>query len=205
MSPRGTAQESDRKKAAIAERAAGMASVVGLEGLTLGGLAGDLGMSKAGMLGHFGSKENLQLAALDTAMGIFRRQVWEPASAAEPGLPRLRAIASAWIDYLDGDCFPGGCFLTAVSSEFDDRPGAVRDAIVAYAARWNRVLDEQVLIAVKAGELPAETDRAEVVLALNSCALGLNQALHLHGDGDAVPRARRLMARALDDLGPPSI
>lgn len=187
----------DRKKAVIAERAAGMASVVGLEGLTLGGLAGDLGISKAGMLGHFGSKENLQLAALRSAMVVFRREIWEPASAVEPGLPRLKAIAGDWIDYLAGDCFPGGCFLTAVSIEFDDRPGAVRDAVAAAWAGWNRLLDEQVLIAVKAGELPQSTDRAEVVLALNSCAVGLNQALRLHGDRADIARARRLMARAL--------
>lgn len=202
MSPRSTAAEAGRRREEIAVHAAESASVIGLEGLTLGRVADQVGISKAGLVGQFGSKEELQLAALDAAIAVFRREVWEPAAGAEPGLPRLRAILGAWVDYLAGDVFPGGCFITAAGAEFDDRPGRVRDAVAKAGAQWNAVLGEQVLIAVKSGEMPASTDHDEIVQALTSFAVGLNQAVRLHGDHDAPERARRLMAKA---IGAPSI
>src|SRR3954447_7754041 len=100
--PRRSAAEARQTRASIIDRAVDVASVDGLEGLTIGRLAGDLGMSKAGVMGHFGSKEALQLAAVENASEACRRAVWEPAAGARPGLQRLVAIAEAWIGHVSG-------------------------------------------------------------------------------------------------------
>src|SRR5829696_9180499 len=141
--PRRSAADTARTRAAIVDRAVDLASVEGLEGLTIGRLAGDLEMSKAGVLGHFGTKEELQLAALEAAIGIYAREVWAPASGAKPGRARLLAIADAWLDYLSRDVFPGGCFVTAASCEFDDRPGRVRDTLSDAYGRWLDLLADE--------------------------------------------------------------
>ena len=154
-------------------------------------------MSKAGVVGGFGSKEGLQLATLEGAIAVWRREVWDRAADAEPGLPRLRAICEAWVAYLDGDVFPGGCFLTAASFEFDGRTGPVRDAIEAAMDLWLRVLAGEVRTAVAAGDLPAETDPEQVAFELNALAVGANQARQLHGAKDVTPRTLAAMAPVL--------
>jgi AcrR family transcriptional regulator len=195
--PRRSAAEALETRTAILDRCVDLASIEGLDGLTLGRLAGDLGMSKAGVLGHFGSKEELQLAALKTAVGIFTREVWEPASATAPGRARLLAIADRWLSYLARDVFPGGCFVTAASCEFDDRPGRVRDALAARHAQWLGVLAQEARVAVRNGELPRGTDADDVAFALNAIAMGVNQARHLLGDPDAAARGWRAMRTLL--------
>jgi AcrR family transcriptional regulator len=190
---RRSAADAARTRAAILDRSIALASVEGLEGLTLGRLAGDLEMSKAGVLGHFGTKEELQLAALAAAREVYRREVWEPARDAPAGRPRLLAIADAWLSYLDRDVFPGGCFVTAASCEFDDRPGRVRDALVATHAQWLGVLAHDAGTAVAAGELPRGTDPQDIAFGLNAIAMGVNQARHLLGDEHATQRGWRAM------------
>ena len=153
-------------------------------------------MSKAGVIGPFGSKESLQLAALERAIEIFRREIWEPAATAEPGLARLEAIADAWLSYLERDVLPGGCFLTQAASEFDGRPGPVRDAIDRAYAQWDAVLVRDVVAAVRAGSLP-DVDPEQVAFELGAIAQGVNQARQLRGDPQAVQRGRRAMRRVL--------
>jgi AcrR family transcriptional regulator len=198
--PRRSVADTARTRTAILERSVAMASVEGLEGLTIGRLAADLEMSKAGVLGHFGTKEELQLAALDAAAEVYRREIWDRAVDAAPGRPRLLAIGDAWLDYLSRDVFPGGCFVTAASCEFDDRPGRVRDALSAMHRRWMDVLAHEARTAVAAGELPRGTDPEDVAFGLNAIAMGVNQARHLAGDAAAPERGWRAM-RAL--LGAP--
>ena len=130
--------------------------------MTIGRLAGRLEMSKAGVIGPFGSKEQIQLAAFEAAKEVFRDEVWEPAAGAEPGLPRLEAICEAWLAHLCGDAFPGGCFLTQAAAEFDGRPGAVRDAVESTSRLWEGVLARDAAIAVEHGDLPAGTDPDQV-------------------------------------------
>jgi AcrR family transcriptional regulator len=195
--PRNSAAEAARTRAAIVERAVEVASVEGLEGVTIGRLAHDLDMSKAGVVGGFGSKEALQLAALERATEIFRREVVDPGLAKHEGLPRLRAYGEAWVDYLRRDIFPGGCFLTSASSEFDGRAGPVRDAVVDALDLWRRALEREATIAIEAGDLPSDTDAADVAFAMLGVALALNQSRQLHRDERATKRARRLMARTL--------
>jgi AcrR family transcriptional regulator len=184
------------------ERATAVASIAGLEGLTIGRLAADLQMSKSGVLGHFGSKQALQLAALNMAIVTFGREVWESTSGAPDGRPRLLAVCDAWISYLERGVFGGGCLLTSAALEFDGRPGPVRDAIAVALSRWYKVLENQVEAAIELGELPPESDPAAIVFQLASLAMGTNQALQLFGDRAAAQTARRAMQAVLHPRAP---
>jgi AcrR family transcriptional regulator len=175
---------------AILDRAVAMASTDGLEGLTIGRLATDMRMSKAGVIGHFGSKERLQLEALERAIADWRAAVWEPVAGEEPGLPRLGAIANRWSEFL-GDCpFPGGCFVSAVSFEFDDRPGPVRDRVRDALRLWLGVLARDARAA-------GFEDPEQVAFELNAIAMGTNSAARLQDDPLAGERCRRAMRRVL--------
>lgn len=199
MSPRNSFAEARRTRDRIVERSVALASVEGLEGLTIGRLAADLGLSKSGLLGHFGSKEALQLAALERASAIFTASVWEPAADARPGLTRLRAVCERWIGYLERErtAFPGGCLFTTVAVEFDGREGPVRDAIARLFSVWRRRLVVDLRIAVRAGELPRDTDPRQIAFELIGLYMGLNQALQLFGDPHAPARTRRALDRLL--------
>ncbi len=195
--PRRSVAEALDTRRAILGRAVDVASREGLEGMTIGGLADDLSMSKAGVIGHFGSKQALQLAALEEANAMFTERVWRPAEHFEPGLPRLLAICEAWTAYLAGDCFAGGCFLTQTAAEFDARPGPVRDAVAGSLKRWYKVLGREVRTAVEAGDLPADTDPDQIVFEIGALAAGTNQAIQLHGDRRGPERGLCAMRRAL--------
>jgi AcrR family transcriptional regulator len=197
MSPRKSAAEARETRAAIVEHAIDVASLEGLEGLTIGRLAGDMRMSKAGVVGGFGSKEGLQLATLEGAIAVWRREVWDRVEHVEPGLPRLRAVCEAWVAYLDGDVFPGGCFLTAASFEFDGRSGPVRESIESAMDLWLRVLARDARTAVEAGDLPPGTDPEQVAFELNALAVGANQSRQLQGASDVRERTLAAMNRVL--------
>jgi AcrR family transcriptional regulator len=196
MSPRRSAAQASETHRAILERSVAMASVEGMEGVTIGRLAGALGLSKSGVLRHFATKEELQLATLAAALEIFRAQVWEPVAELPPGRARLLALYDAWLSYLERDVFPGGCFVTAAACEFDDRPGRVRDALTAAQTRWISVLENEVRAARRAGDLPRSTDPAAVAFTLNALALGVNQTRRLLHDD----RASQHAWRAVRDL-----
>jgi AcrR family transcriptional regulator len=188
--PRRSQAQAARTHDAILDRAVAVASTDGLEGLTIGRLATDMRMSKAGVIGHFGSKEALQLEALERAIDAWRDAVWEPVANEEPGLPRLLAVARRWSEFL-GDCpFPGGCFLTAASFEFDDRAGPVRDRVREALALWLRVLAAD---ARRAGF----DDPDQVAFELNAIAMGTNHAVRLQEDPVAATRCRSAMERVL--------
>jgi AcrR family transcriptional regulator len=196
MSPRRSVAEARQTRAEILACGVRLASAEGLEGLTIGRLAAELGMSKSGVLGHFGSKEDLQLAVIDAAAEIFEREVAEPAARDTPhGIRRLRAMCEAWVSYLERRVFPGGCFFTAASSEFDDRPGRVRDAIVGLTSVWDRDLYRQIRTAVTDGDLPTDTDADQLVFEVSGVILSLNHALQLHRDLTAPAKARRALSR----------
>ncbi|MCF6521823.1 TetR/AcrR family transcriptional regulator [Streptomyces sp. JJ36] len=198
MSPRKSAAEARRTRERIIERSVDLASLEGLEGLTIGRLAADLGLSKAGLLGHFGTKEALQLAALEQAAVIFDREVWRPASGLPPGRERLRGVCAAWISYLERGVFPGGCLFVSATFEYDGRSGPVRDLLQRQFAAWRRRLAAEVRTAAADGALPAGTDAEQLVFELTGILMSLNHALQLHGDAGAVPRAHRAVARLLD-------
>ncbi|SEL71854.1 TetR/AcrR family transcriptional regulator [Streptacidiphilus jiangxiensis] len=197
MSPRKSVAETRLTRRRIVDRGLAIASMEGLEGLTIGRLATDLGMSKAGVLGHFGTKETLQLAVVDEAAQVFTREVPERVPGGPTGLARLRAMCEAWVAYLERHVLPGGCFFTAAATEFDDRGGPVRDAIAGMSAVWQRDLRIQARLAVHNGELPADTDVGQLVYDLVGVMLALNHFLQLQCDPAAPERARRSLSRLI--------
>ena len=186
-----SATKGERTRAAILDRAGDLASVEGLEGLTIGRLASDLQMSKSGLFRHFGSKQDLQLATVGAARDRFVAMVLEPASHAADGGPRLRAMAEHYLDYLYS--FPGGCFWGATASEFDDRPGPVRDAIAAALDAW---MAELVRQATAAGI--ADPDR--YAFELYAVVMAANARWRLTGDRRTFDLARASLARLEAEL-----
>jgi len=196
MPRRSDAAVSD-SRATTVQAAVDLASVEGLEGLTIGRLAGQLRMSKSGLIGRFGDKEAMQRAVLESAVERFTAAVWLPARGAEPGIARLEAIVDAWIVHLRSDVFPGGCFVTTASVEYDARPGPLHDDVEAAVRRWLGVLEAEARLAVAAGDLAPDRDPVEVAFELHSLASGGGVAARLLGDPAGLDRTRAAMRRAI--------
>ena len=196
MPRRSTADVADSRACSV-EAAVDIASVEGLEGITIGRLAGELAMSKSGLIGRFGDKQAMQRAVLAAAVARFTAAVWLPAQRSEPGLPRLEAIVDAWIGHLRDGVFPGGCFVTTASVEYDARPGALHDDVAASVRRWLGVLEAEARTALDAGDLPSGRDPADVAFELHSLASGGGVAGRLLGDATALERTRAAMRRAI--------
>lgn len=177
-------------RAAILERAVDLASVEGLEGLTIGRLASELEMSKSGLFAHFGSKQELQLATVEAAAIRFRRAVIEPALDAPDGAPRLRAMADAYLAHVDAGAYSGGCFWASTSAEYDDRPGPVRDAIATAVDAWLKELERQAGIAGL-----ANPDR--VAFELYAVVMGANSRFRLSDNRRVFEYAREATERLL--------
>lgn len=184
-------------RASTVQAAVDLASVEGLEGITIGRLAGELRMSKSGLIGRFGDKEAMQRAVLAAAVERFTQAVWVPASGTEPGLPRLEAIVEAWIAHLRSGVFPGGCFVTTASVEYDARPGALHDDVATAVRRWLGVLEADARVAAQAGDLPAGRDPADVAFELHSLASGGSVAARVLDDAAGLDRTRAAMRRAI--------
>ncbi|MEU6595367.1 TetR/AcrR family transcriptional regulator [Streptomyces sp. NPDC046881] len=194
---RKSAEEARRTRDRIVGVAVTQASSAGLSGLTIGSLAETLDMSKAGVVGPFGSRAGLQLAALDRAVELFTEAVVAPARAAEPGLPCLHAVIDSWCAYLADSPFPNGCFVTAASCELDGQPGELRARLYDAVTRWRGFLAEQITTARAAGDLSPDLDPEELVSILTGLAMAANQEIQLLGDEGAARRAHRLMRAAL--------
>lgn len=190
--PRRSAAAVADTRSDVLDAAVRRASVEGLEGLTIGRLADELAMSKSGLFGLFGSKEELQVATFERAVEDFVREVWLPVERREPGLPRLLALIDRWIAYHRRRVLPGGCFVTTATIEFDARPGPLRDAVARARGRMHRLLEDEVRAAVEAGDVPAETDPADAAFTLYALASAASQAIQLDEPG-AGARARRCM------------
>ena len=175
----------------VLRRAVQLASVDGLEGVTIGRLAEATGMSKGGLFAHFGSKEQLQLAIVEEARRIFADKVIAPSERIEAGLPRVMAMQSNWIDYVKGDSFRGGCFFAAASAEFDGRPGPVRTKLASLTGFWRHRLEEEVQRGIEIGHFRSETVAARLAFALHAYVQEANWAYQLLGDVDAFEQARR--------------
>ncbi len=193
--PRRSAAAVADTRSEVLDVAMRRASIDGLDGLTIGRLADEVAMSKSGLHGLFGSKQELQAATFERAVESFTDEVWLPVSDRGPGLPRLRALIDRWLAYHRRRALPGGCFVTTATIEFDARPGPLRDAVVAARRRMHRLLEADIRVAVDAGDLPADTDPGDVAFALYALASAASQAIQLDEPG-ASARARRCM-RAL--------
>lgn len=190
----------DRTRGAIVARAIDIASVEGLEGLTIGRLADELGMSKSGLFAHFGSKEELQLATVQGARERFLSEVFRPALQIERGYPRLIEICRSWLDYVDRDVFPGGCFFAAASFEFDSRSGPVRDAIAKMMGDWIGAIEKAVELAQQEGHLDPKIEPQQLSFEINALFFGANFAHNMWHDKNAIERARTAIEHRLESL-----
>lgn len=191
-----SAEQGEQTRREILRAAVDLASVVGLEGLTIGRLAEEVGMSKGGVYAHFENKAGLEVAAVDAAADRFRRAVVEPAASAAPGLERAWALVHGWIDSVEDELFPGGCFFYHTVAELDDRPGPARDRLAEVMATWLGLLEEQLEVARRAGRLP-DVDPEEVVFRVHGYVLRATWAARLYGDETAFERARDAVEEAL--------
>lgn len=186
-----------KTRGAILQKAVNIASLEGLEALTIGKLATSLKISKSGLFAHFGSKEDLQCAVVQEAGRIYVETVIRPAFEAH-GLARLRTLCENWLDYAEKKVFPGGCFFAAASLEFDDRPGKVRDLIVESLKRWLGTLEQAVRDAQNAGEIRKDVVPRNLIFEIQSLAMGANWASRLFHDDGAFRRIRRAILDRID-------
>jgi AcrR family transcriptional regulator len=193
-----------RTREAIVRQAVSLATVDGLEGLSIGNLATALDMSKSGLYAHFGSKQELQLATVDEAKRVFQSEVIDPALAAAPGLPQLLALCDAFFDHLMRRTFPGGCFFAGAVLEMGTRPGAVREAVAAFQDGFTALIREFVVAALERHELPADEDPDALTFELNGIILAANAGFVLHQNPAVLDVAKTVVRRRLGITPTPS-
>jgi AcrR family transcriptional regulator len=182
----------------ILEQAVRIASRDGLEGLTIGSLSSELGLSKSGLFAHFGSKEELQCQVLQAAASGFRDGVLRPAIAAPRGEPRIRALFERWLAWSNRADMPGGCLLIAASIELDDRPGPQRDYLVLAHRGRVAALAKAASLAIEAGHFRRDLDPEQFAFDFYSITLGFHDHQRLLRDPRAEERARNAFERLLD-------
>jgi AcrR family transcriptional regulator len=189
-----------RTKQGILERAVDIASVEGLEGLTIGRLAEELEMSKSGLFAHFGSKEELQLATVEAARQRFVNEMFLPALKTPRGYPRLLAICRSWLEYIKRGVFPGGCFFAAASFEFDGRPGPIRDAVGEAMDVWLDALEKAIRMAKEEGHLDRGVDVKQLAFEINAIFFGANFSYQMRDDKRALGRAWKAIETRLESV-----
>jgi AcrR family transcriptional regulator len=179
-----------RSRRTILDAAARLATVEGLEGLSIGRLAEHIGMSKSGLYAHFGSKEELQLATVETAGEIFRDDVIHPTESVEAPLARLEALCEGFLSHLERRVFPGGCFFVSAAAEFDTHPGPVKEQIAAFLREWLTTLEDLAARAQQDGDVDAAEEPAQLAFELDAYLLMANMAYLLHNDPRTLEQAR---------------
>lgn len=202
--PRRRRSDGQRRRSAILREAAQLATVEGIEGLSIGRLADAVGMSKAGLYAHFGSKQELQLATIETASAIFDQRVSKPASAAGTALERLQQLAENFLRHVEDGVFPGGCFFASVAAEMDTRSGPVRDVAIQLTEDWLRGLEAAVRDAQAEGAIDPSEDAAQLAFELDSYLLLANAQFVASQDSRPMERARRALAHRLSAARPRS-
>jgi AcrR family transcriptional regulator len=177
--------------------AASLATIDGLEGLSIGSLAEHIGMSKSGLYAHFGSKEQLQLETIETALDILNALVVDPAEAAGTPLDQLRTLYTSFLDHIQDRVFPGGCFFASAESELGMREGPVKERIAELQRAWAARVEEFVREAQAAGQLPADDDPAQIAFELDSYGMMGNVGFVLHDDPAYLDHARAAIDRRL--------
>ena len=185
-----------RAKDQIIDAALNIASIDGLEGLTLGVLAKKLGRSKSGLFSHFPNKESLQLNIIETAHRMFAHQVINPALNNPRGLPRLNALVDQWVKWAKR--LPGGCIFVTAAIEYDDRPGPVRDLVVSGQRDWLATISRAVQQAIDEGHLTDDADPEQFAFEVQSILLGSYWNFRLLKDKKALTRARTALSRLIE-------
>jgi AcrR family transcriptional regulator len=200
-SPKRRRQRSDgeRSRAAILDEAANLATVEGIGGLSLSRLADEVGMSKSGLFAHFGSKEELQLATIETANEIFDERVLDPAAKTSKGIERLKALTGSYLDYVEARTFPGGCFFATVLVEVSMQPGAVRDRLTAFMGDWIGRLESAIRDAQREGDIAKKENPEQLAFELESALLLANTQFAVSQSSEPLARARRSIDRRLKE------
>lgn len=194
-------RDGESTHASILTEATRIASVEGIEGLTIGRLAQALGVSKSGVYAHFGSKDTLQMETIGAAQAVFAREVLAPAYEAPPGLARIEALGEAYLSYIEQLVFPGGCFFASLLAEMDARSGPVHEALVAGERGFVQELEETVREGQRAGEIDGETDPAQVAFEVQAAIELANYHYVLFRDRRDLERARRAIAGVVERAG----
>ena len=184
----------DQTRRLVLRKAVDIASVDGLEGLSIGRLAKELEASKSGVFAHFGSKEELQLATIRAARRIYADAVVEPALAVEPGVGRVWRLSESWLEYSRRRVFPGGCFFAKASHEYGARPGPVHDYLAEVNREWMQLIEQTIVEAVDRGELAA--DPGQLAFELNAYYDSANMASLLRDNDDTIYERARQSIRA---------
>jgi AcrR family transcriptional regulator len=195
--PRHQRADGERTRGAILRAAASLATVDGLEGLSIGNLAAAIGMSKSGLYAHFGTKQELQLATVDEAERILTDEVVRPALAAPPGLGQLAVVCEAFFSYVERRVFPGGCFFAATALEMGARPGPVKERVAAIQSDFTALLRTFAATAIEQHELPAHEDPDGLAFELHAILLGADTKFILHDDPAVMNLARQVVHQRL--------
>lgn len=195
----GTRPDTDGagRREAVLDAGLSLASEVGLTGLTIGQLAHAVGLSKAGLYAHFDSKQEILRGILERALDRFVEGGVRPALREPRGEPRLRAIFEAWLEWTKAPPLPGGCIFISSAAELDDRPGPLRDFLVAKQREWKDLLRRAVVMAQEEGHLREEVEAEQFVYELYSIVLAFHYFDRLFEDPGAEDRARRMFERLL--------
>jgi AcrR family transcriptional regulator len=189
-------QKGQQTRAAILDAALGLASHMGLEGLSIGALAEVTQMSKSGVFAHFGSREELQISVIREYHARFEEEVFFPAVQEARGLPRLRALFERWVRRVSVE-IDSGCIYISGAVEFDDRPGPVRDALAGMVRAWHAALERAIQIAIEEGHLRADTDPTQMLFEVHGLILALHHDARFLRIPGALDRARAGFERTL--------
>ena len=192
--------DGERSRNAILREAAQLATVEGLNGLSIGRLAEAVGMSKSGLFAHFGSKQELQLATIEAASAIFAEQVLEPALLAPTGFERLRLFADRYLRYIEAANFPGGCFFASIAAEMDTHPGPVRDVAVGFMADWLALLEQTIQQAQAEGDIDPDVEPAQLAFEIEAHLLLSNTLFAITAEPTPIERARRALDRRFSEV-----
>ncbi|MGA0609397.1 TetR/AcrR family transcriptional regulator [Caldimonas sp. KR1-144] len=195
---RGTLQKGQQTRAAILEAALGLASQIGLEGLSIGALAEVMQMSKSGVFAHFGSREELQISVVREYHNKFEEEIFMPAIREPRGLPRLRAMFERWVKRVSVEV-DSGCIYISGAVEFDDRPGPVRDALVGMVRAWHQALEKAIRMAIDEGHLKADADPMQMLFEIHGLILALHHDARFMRNAGALERAHRGFERIVSD------
>lgn len=196
-------QKGQQTRATILDAALGMASHMGLEGLSIGALAEVTGMSKSGVFAHFGSREELQISVIREYHARFEEEVFFPAIDEPRGLPRLAALFERWIRRVSVE-LDSGCIYISGAVEFDDRPGPVRDALASMVSAWQAALERAIRIAVEEAHLRPDTDPLQMLFEIHGLILALHHDARFLRNPGVLDRARRGFARVISAYQTPA-
>ena len=194
---RRTRSDGERSRGAILREAAKLATTEGIDGLSIGRLARAVGMSKSGLIAHFGTKQELQLATIETASAIFAEEVIEPARTAASGIERLETLADGFLGHVERQVFPGGCFFASVAAEMDTHPGPVRDRAVQLSDEWFGQLVTAVRDAQAEGVIDPREDADQLAFEVNAYLLMANAQFVVSQQPATLERARIAIRRRL--------